>query len=283
MFAWHRHPAFLRRYGLLPHRLLNRGLAFFTAARRPAWAVQAAIAAWARIARIDLHDFEERTYSSIDDFFLRPLRQSARPIGRGFVSPADGLVIDAGTLGADSRLRVKGQDLSVDRIVNGRAYDLDLSAYVGGAYAIVFLTPRGYHHVHMPASAVVRDVRWIPGRFFPQNPAALAHVERVYERNERAVLRCALDDGREFLLVLVGASLIGGIHLAAMARADWAIEGPVRVERSYAKGDPIGYFSFGSTVIVFLPRGASERVHLGAEVHMGEPLFELRASGSGAA
>jgi len=277
MTAWHRHPAFLRRYGLLPHRLLNRGLSYFTAARRPAWAVQAAIATWARIAEIRLDEFEERTYSSIDDFFLRPLRPFARPIGRGFVSPADGLVIDAGILRADARLRVKHQELSIDRVVNGRAYDLDLSAYFGGAYAIVFLTPRGYHHVHMPAKAVVRDVRWIPGRFFPQNPAALEHVERVYERNERAVLRCALDDGREFLLVMVGASLIGGVHLEAMPRSEWALKGPVRVDRAYEKGERIGHFAFGSTVVVLLPNGAADHVELGTEVRMGETLFELRS------
>jgi phosphatidylserine decarboxylase len=277
-FAWHRHPAFLRLYGLLPHRLLNRGLSYFTAARRPAWAVQAAIVAWARLAGIDMDEFEERTYSSIDDFFLRPLRPFARPLGQGFVSPADGLLIDVGVLRADTRIRVKRQDLSVDRVVNGRSYDLDLSAYVGGAYAIVFLTPRGYHHVHMPANAVVRDVRWIPGRFFPQNPAALEHVERVYERNERAVLRCAFDDGREFLLVMVGASLIGGVHLEAMPRAEWAFERPVRVDRRYEKGEKLGHFAFGSTVVLLLPAGAAGHVELGAEVRMGETLFELRSA-----
>jgi phosphatidylserine decarboxylase len=275
--GWHLHPAFLRWYGFLPHRILNRGLSHLTAAKRPVWAVQAAIATWTRLADIDLHDFEERTYASVDDFFLRPLRPFARPIGRGFVSPADGLVIDAGILRADARLRVKRQDLSVDRVVNGRAYDLDLSPYAGGVYAIVFLTPRGYHHVHMPASAVVRDVRWIPGRFFPQNPTALDHVERVYERNERAVLRCAFDDGREFLLVLVGASLIGGVHLEAMPRSEWAFEGPVRVDRRYEKGEKIGHFAFGSTVVVFLPEGAARSVELGPEVRMGQTLFELRS------
>jgi hypothetical protein len=73
----------------------------------------------------------------------------------------------------------------------------------------------------MPCNGTIEDVRWIPGRFYPQNETALQHIPSVYERNERAVLRVRAEDGRELLLVMVGASLIGGIHLQALPRGDW--------------------------------------------------------------
>jgi phosphatidylserine decarboxylase len=269
-----RHPAFLRSYRFLPHRLLNRTTAALTAVVRPAWAVQAAIRTWSRVERIELDDFEPGPYASLDDFFLRRLRPGRRPIGSGFVSPADGQLVASGVLCQGSVLTVKGQRLSVDQIVNAKRYDLDLEPYLGGAYAVVFLTPRGYHHVHMPCDGSIEDVRWIPGRFYPQNETALSHIPGVYERNERAVLRARGSDGRELLLVMVGASLIGGIHLQALPRCEWVGDRPVYIGKRYTKGERIGHFAFGSTVIVLLPRGRDARLRAAAEVRMGETLFE---------
>lgn len=274
--GWHRHPAFLKSYGVLPHRWLNRALARFTAARHPRWAVQRAIESWSRWENIQLDDFEDRRFESLDDFFLRRLRPGARQIEGGFVSPADGKLVDAGTLERGRTLRVKGEALSVERIVNAGLHDLDLSEYDGGSFAVVFLTPRGYHRIHMPFDGVVQEARWIPGRFFPQNEVALRYIPRVYERNERAVLRCSLPDGREYLLVLVGASLIGGIHLQAMPRAAWVGEGATRVQKSYDKGAEIAHFAFGSTVVVLLPKDMASLATLRPEMRMGETLFRLR-------
>jgi phosphatidylserine decarboxylase len=269
-----RHPAFLRSYRFLPHRLLNRTTAALTAVKRPAWAVQAAIRTWSRIERIELDDFEQGPYASLDDFFLRPLRPGSRPIGAGFVAPADGQLVASGALGKGAVLTVKGQRLSVDQIVNAKRYDLDLEPYLGGTYAVVFLTPRGYHHVHMPCAGSIEDVRWIPGRFYPQNETALEHIPGVYERNERAVLRARDASGQDFLLVMVGASLIGGIHLQALTRREWVSDRPVHIGKRYAKGERMGHFAFGSTVVVLLPRGRDHRLCAGAEVRMGETLFE---------
>lgn len=273
--TWHRHPAFLKSYDLLPHHLLNRGLARLTSATKPAWAVQAAIKTWSSLADIELSDFEDRRFESVDDFFLRKLRDGARPIREGFVSPADGQLVDAGTLDQGRTIWVKGQAMLLERIVNAGLHDLDLAPYVGGSYAVVFLTPRGYHRVHMPCDGVLHDVRWIPGRFFPQNEAALQHIPRVYERNERAVLRCSTAQGQDFLLVMVGASLIGGIHLQAAPREAWVRRRAYTLGQSYAKGDEIGHFAFGSTVIVVLPEHTAERPPLEREVRMGQTLFRM--------
>jgi len=269
-----RHPAFLRSYRFFPHRLLNRTLALLTTTTRPAWAVRAAIRGWSRIERIELDDFEPGPYSSVDDFFLRRLLPGKRPIGAGFVAPADGKLVASGSLDERSLLTVKGQRLSLDQIVNANRYTLDLEPYLGGSYAVVFLTPRGYHHVHMPCDGSIEDVRWIPGRFYPQNETALEHIPGVYERNERAVLRVRAEGGQEFLLVLVGASLIGGIHLQALPRSEWTRVQVTKVGKRYEKGERIGHFAFGSTVVSVLPRGRDHQLRACAEVRMGETLFE---------
>lgn len=278
MIALHRRPAFLRGYRFLPHRLLNRGLARVTAATRPRFLVDRAIQLWARIERIDLDDFEARRFESLDDFFLRRLRPGARPIGSGFVSPADGKLVAHGRLDLDQPLAVKGQRLSVERVVNGGVHSLDLSSYAGGCFAVVFLTPRGYHRVHAPLDAELVDVRWIAGRYFPQNEDALEHIPRIYERNERAVLRLRVYSGHELLLILVGASLIGGIHLEGVARRDWVRPGPRALGLRLKRGDELGHFAFGSTVVALLPSGLTSPLEAGLPdaVRMGQTLFHSK-------
>lgn len=274
MIALHRTEAFLRSYAFLPHRWLNRTTAFVTSATRPAWAVDRAIHRWTVRDRIDLSEFESRRFESLDDFFLRRLAPGARPIGEGFVAPADGNLVASGRLDLGRPLLVKQQRLSVDRVVNGGLYDLDLSDYDGGMYAVIFLTPRGYHRVHMPQSGALDAVRWIPGRYFPQNEDALRVVPRVYERNERATLSCRDAQGRPFLMVMVGASLIGGIHLEGADRRDWVRPRPFELGLARERGEEIGHFAFGSTVVVLLPRGAFSRAVERPEVRMGQTLFQ---------
>jgi phosphatidylserine decarboxylase len=273
---FHRHPSFLRLYGLLPHAVLNRGLARLTRVTRPRWAVRRAISIWSRRAAIDLSECESREYTSVDDFFLRRLKPGSRPLGRGFVSPVDAKLLALGTVSETSVLSVKGQELTLERLVNAGGAGFDLRPYWGGRFAVLFLTPRGYHYVHMPCDGVLEQIAWVAGRYFPQNEDALRVIARVHERNERAVLRCTAAGGQPFLMVLVGASLIGGIHLTGLPRQSWIKTEPVTVSRSLRKGDELGWFTFGSTVIVLLPRtpsGAPPRTSAPSEVRMGQTLF----------
>lgn len=273
----HRHPLFLKSYGLLPHRLLNRAVGALCRVRQPQPAVQAAIRLWIRRGRIDMAPFEPRPFATVEDFFLRTLRPGARPIGGGIVAPCDGVLVAHGPIGSDAVLQVKGKPVGLHRLVNGRQHTLDLAQFDGGCQVTVFLTPDGYHHVHAPFAGDLVDVRWIPGRFFPQNDDALRHIPRIYERNERATLRLRPDGhpGQEALLVLVGASLVGGIELEGVARSTWAGPSPHALQRPVAKGDRLGHFSFGSTVVLLLPRGMAGRVlaEVGTPVRMGEPLL----------
>jgi len=277
MTLLHRSAVFLRGYRFLPHRLINRVCARLTAVRRPRWAVDRMVGFWTKVERIDLADFEQRRFESLDDFFLRRLRAGARPLGDGFLAPADGRLVATGRVDLGDPLVIKNQRLSVQRLVNGALHQLDVGAYDRASFAVVFLTPRGYHRVHMPIDGEIAEVQWIPGRYFPQNEDALEHIPRIYERNERAVLRCRATQGFEFLLILVGASLIGGIELSDVPRTAWARRTPTRLGLRRARGHEIGHFAFGSTVVVLVPQGTVEAVPLTPELRVGQRLFALSA------
>ncbi len=284
MSFWRTEP-FFQLYPALPHGVINRTAATITGLRRPRWAVDAAIAAWVRRDDIELGDFEDRRYESLSDFFLRRLRPGARPLGEGLVAPCDGRIVGAGRVDRDTILQVKGVPLSLDRVVHGGAPTSprwDLAKYQGGAYVTTFLSPRGYHYVHAPFDAQLLDVRWIAGRFFPQNEDALRHVPGIYERNERAVLRMVIG-GHEVLMVMVGASVIGGIELFGHARSAWVGPRPFALGRGVAKGEELGHFRFGSTVVMVLPEGlVGSAVRedalpaIGRDVQIGERILALQ-------
>lgn len=275
--------ALLRSYFLLPHRLLNRGFAKVVTQRTPRFAVQAAIALWTRRAGLDLSDFEPGPWNSVQAFFLRRLREGARPIEAGFVSPVDGHVVCAGPLQRDTRIDVKGRPLSLHRVVNGRDRSgnsplLSLDPYIGGHYVVLFLSPRGYHRMHMPVRAVINAWRWLPGRFFPQNERALSRIAGVYEKNERVVLRCATASGFDFLMVLVGASLVGGIAVDGIDLESLQQRGGSSQLHDCSlpreKGQELGHFRFGSTVILLWPAGTPPlAVRVGDDVRMGQTLL----------
>jgi phosphatidylserine decarboxylase len=271
--SWQLPPPLLRLYPLLPHALLNRAMGALSRARHPRPLVQAAFRAWIRRDAIDLAEFEPGPFATLEELFLRRLRPGARPIGPGVVSPVDGRVVATGGIAPGAALLVKGRPLSLERLVAGAGHPADLTPFHGGAWISIFLSPRGYHRIHMPESGTLADVRFIPGRFFPQNELALAHLDRVWERNERATLRIRRDAGGEALLVLVGASLVGGIELAGVPRAAWVARRPVPLGLRREKGDEIAHFRFGSTVVLLLPPGAPTlRARAGDELRMGEPL-----------
>jgi phosphatidylserine decarboxylase len=267
---------FFRIYRYLPHRLINLTAMKIAQAEWPRPVVAAAVEAWIRRAGIDMSDFEEQSYDSVEDFFLRRLRPGARPLAPGLISPVDGRLVGAGAIELSRPLRVKGQLISPARLVTGHIHDLPLTAYEGGSFATLFLSPEGYHRIHMPEAGEIIDCRWIPGRYFPQNEDALQHIYGIYERNERAVLRVRLDSGQELLMVLVGASLVGGIHLEGISRREWIRPSAVPIRRRAAKGEEIGHFAFGSTVVLLFPRPFAGRwiPAISSAVQMGEALWE---------
>ena len=177
-------------------------------------------------------------YRSFNEFFTRRLKSGARPVGEGFVSPADGRLLLYLNADADTPFPLKGAMRSLRTVFDEKApaglYDI----------AVVRLAPVDYHRFHFPCACETPDpVRIVPGKYHSVNPIALVRYPDVYADNERQILKCRASFG-DFWLVDVGAFGVGTIVQTYAG------------ER-HAKGDEKGYFKFGgSTVIVVLPAGA---------------------------
>ena len=245
MKPW-RTPLFLRLYEHLPQATFDRVVGGLMRLERPRGWVRAVIAAWVRRGGIDLSEVVVEDWPTVEAFFLRRLQAGARPLDDGLVCPVDGVMVGGG-----ERLVVKGTELDMVALIGG---ELGFEA----AVATVFLTPDGYHHVHAPADLEIVSTQSIAGRSFPQNDDALVARPDVYLRNARVVVRAQVG-GAPLVLVLVGASLISGIQVVAPGR--------------YDKGERIGSFSFGSTVVLAWPRawGACE-LQPGQRVRLGQGL-----------
>lgn len=273
----HQSAPFLRAYSFLPHGTLNRLTARLMQVQAPAAAVQAAIRLWIAQSGIDMADYEETHYPTLEAFFLRALKPGARPLSPGIVSPVDGQVFATGPITADTQITLKGHPLSLERVVNGYSHSATLAPYIGGHYAVIFLSPRGYHHIHAPCASTLWRCQWLPGRYFPQNAAALAKIPQVYERNERAALFFSDEEsGAPFVLVMVGASLVGGIHLAAEPQEAWRVPQATQLRSRYDKGQRLGHFSFGSTVVLLFAAGQIDRLLVtpGQPLQMGQPIAQ---------
>ena len=194
---------------------------------------------------------EARDYPSLCAFFVRQLKPGARsmdPRQDRLVSPCDGTLQALDQVNGDSLLQAKGHGYSVRELLAGADQGVELE----GAWAwTIYLGPRDYHRVHAPVAARLVDVRWVPGDRFSVAPKVLERTERVFTRNERAVLRLETERGPAFL-VMVGALNVGRIRVVGVEPG-----GPPAQPIACAKGAELARFEMGSTVVLVLPGGAA--------------------------
>lgn len=248
---------------LLPQHVLSNAMFWLTQRRWP-WLVHWIIRLYVRVFGVDLSEAAEpdpRAYSSFNAFFTRPLRPGARPLpsaANAIACPVDGRVSQAGRINDGRLIQAKGKGYALETLLGG---DQTLAAqFQNGLFATLYLAPKDYHRIHMPTAGHLSHTLLIPGRLFSVNPTTAAAVPGLFARNERAV--CSFDTSAgPMALVLVGAIFVGSIETvwagrltpprATMIRAEPAgDDGPV-LER----GDELGRFNMGSTVILLLPPG----------------------------
>jgi len=223
-------------------------------------------------------------FATFNEFFIRELADGSRPIeasANTLVSPVDGIVSQAGRLTGDTILQAKGREYSLHDLL---ASDLDdVHSYVDGAFATLYLAPHNYHRVHAPFAGTLHTARYVPGDLFSVNETTAAIVPGLFHRNERLILHFATAHGPA-AIIFVGALNVGSISTTwsgeIRPRKTGIIEtvdltaAPTEVE----KGDLLGWFNMGSTVIVLLPVGVckwSDRIQAGATVTMGKAIAEL--------
>lgn len=258
--AWSQYP--------LPHHALSRVVLALTRSR-VRWWKDLLIRTVVRLYGVDLAEAavsDAAGYPSFNAFFTRPLAPGARPVAKGdaeIACPVDGVVSQAGRISDGRIVQAKGRSFSVVELLGGSQQRA--APFAGGAFATLYLSPRDYHRIHMPRRGRLAEMVHVPGRLFSVDAATTRAVPRLFARNERVA--CLFDTAEGAMAVVaVGALFVSAVEtvwhgLVTPPRGrrvrTWSYpvqgEGVVRLQR----GDEIGRFNMGSTVIVLL---ASDRV-----------------------
>jgi len=263
----------------IPRQLATRFMGWFSRLEI-GWLTRLTIGLWRRIAPdLDLAEAREQRFRSLRDCFVRELRPGARPVDADpavIVSPCDAVVGASGRVRGTEVIQAKGfpytlLDLLGDERLAERHRD--------GVFATLRLRASMYHRFHAPADCRVRQVDYISGDTFNVNPIALRRIEKLFCRNERAVLALDLPDPCEAItLVPVAAILVASIRLHCLGGGpDLRRRGSNRIacDASYRRGDEMGWFEHGSTIVLFAA-GDFElcpEVREGATIRMGRPLL----------
>lgn len=286
---------------LLPKQLLTTWMGRLSAHERgalTAWMIRTFI----RRYGVDMAEAAEPdpgAYATFNAFFTRPLRAGVRPIATSdWVSPVDGTVSQLGPITGGRLIQAKGHTFSLNQLLGGDRTLAD--SLRDGSFATLYLAPRDYHRIHMPRAGALVSMRYVPGALFSVNPRTARGVPGLFARNERVVCRFADLKGRQgdFVMVLVGATIVGSIETTwhgvvtpprsgAIRTWIYPIEGrsqsgdatttpgaglPVRLDR----GEEMGRFALGSTVIVLMPSDARAdflaRWQPGAPIRVGETM-----------
>lgn len=246
---------------LLPKQALTRlagRVAGAQAGRFTTWLIRRFVAQYG----VDMNEAlqpEIGAYASFNDFFTRPLKPGVRPLAPAdFVCPVDGSISQFGAIGGERIFQAKGHAYMTTALLGG---DAELAArFRDGSFATLYLSPRDYHRVHMPCAGRLRRMVHVPGALFSVNPVTARGVPGLFARNERVVCVFDGDDGQPFVLVLVGATIVG-----SMATVWHGVVNPPRPGRvrswDYAadqavhlhQGEEMGRFLLGSTVVLLSP------------------------------
>ena len=198
-------------------------------------------------------------YASFNDFFTRALKPGARPLAQSeWVSPVDGAISQFGTIEGNQIFQAKGHRYSTTALVGG---DAALAApFENGHFATLYLSPKDYHRIHMPCAGKLTRMIHVPGDLFSVNPTTARGVPGLFARNERVV--CFFEGARgPWVLVLVGATIVGSMATVWHGIVNPPRPGTVREWRyedqavRLARGDEMGRFLLGSTVVLLFPPG----------------------------
>lgn len=264
----------------VPRIALTRAMGWFSQIRSP-WLARASIAVWRLFTDLDLSEAREQRFASLHACFTRRLVDGARPADPDpevLASPCDGIVGACGAVRDTQVFQAKGFPYRLEELFADAAL---AERYRDGCYVTLRLTSSMYHRFHAPHDCAIDRVDYISGDTWNVNPIALARVERLFCRNERALIHARLaSGGQPVLLVPVAAILVASIRLHFVdVLLHLKYRGPNRIDcdARAAKGEELGWFQHGSTIIVFAPRGFAlcEGTEPGVRLKAGQRLMAL--------
>ncbi len=269
---------------LLPKQALTAFAGLLAGARGGAWTTRAVNWFVGRYG-VDMAEAAEpdsAQYPTFNEFFTRALRPGARPLAdAAWLCPVDGAISQFGAIDGERIFQAKGHDYTVTALVGGEA--ALARQFHGGHFATLYLSPRDYHRVHMPCAGRLRRMIHVPGALYSVNPTTARGVPGLFARNERVV--CVFDgEHGPCVLVLVGATIVGSMATVWHGVVNPPRPGRVREwtyderELKLARGDEMGRFLLGSTVVVLFPPGPlhfNQRWAPGGAIRMGEAMADL--------
>ena len=266
----------------LPRTTLTRLMGWFSRIRSPLLA-RVSIAIWRLFTDLDLSDARQQRFESLHACFTRELVAGARPIDpdpQALVSPCDGIVGACGPVEGTTLWQAKGLPYAMQDLFGPTQ---DTTAFHDGLYITIRLTSSMYHRFHAPQDCRIEHLTYLSGDTWNVNPVALARVQRLFCRNERAVLRARLErGGYPIAIVPVAAILVASIRLHfldVLLHLKYPGPNEIACDARFAKGQEIGWFQHGSTLILFAPRGfaLADGIACGARVRVGQSLMRLPA------
>jgi phosphatidylserine decarboxylase len=264
----------------IPRRALTLFMGWVSKLQHPLVRVPS-IALWRLFCDVDLSDAARSRFTSLHDAFTRELRPGARSVDgdpQVLSSPCDGIVMAAGVISDDTLLQAKGLTYTLSELLADKSL---ATGHAGCRYLTLRLTAGMYHRFHAPADCHISRVTYISGDTWNVNPPALQRVERLYCRNERAVIQAQLTGGGgELLMVPVAAVLVASIRLHfADVLLHLRYRGPnaIDCDARPQKGQELGWFEHGSTIILILPQSCAlaDDLQTGTRVRMGQALGRL--------
>jgi phosphatidylserine decarboxylase len=261
----------------IPRRFATRFMGWFSRIEQPL-VRDLSLAVWQRCADLRLHEAERSDFRSVHDCFTRRLKPGARTVDADpavLTSPCDAIVGAWGEVREGMAVQAKGFPYALGELL-GRE---EAERYEDGVFVTLRLTASMYHRFHAPYDLRVEHVTYFSGDTWNVNPIALARIERLFCRNERAALRLRLATGEHVVTVVaVAAILVAGIRLRFLdvpACVRYGGRNDFDVEAAFRKGEELGWFEHGSTLLVFAPRGFRLHHHVatGAAIRMGQPLL----------
>ena len=268
----------------IPRRAATLFMGRFSKVRNPL-VKSVSIAFWRFFSKVDLSDAAEPHFASLHDAFIRKLKPGARPVNPNpliLTSPCDGIIGSHGQVDDSTIFQAKGFPYSItDLLPDPQLVD----TFRNGTYLTIRITAGMYHRFHAPVDCHISRVTYISGDTWNVNPIALKRVKQLFCKNERAVIEAEFPDQQgfptPFLMIPVAAILVASIRLHCidvLLNLRYRGANVIPCDTRYSKGDELGWFEHGSTIILLFPAQYRFAPHIreGLPIRMGEPLMSLR-------
>lgn len=274
----------IRLHYILPKRLLTRLIGLLAAAKMgkfTTWLIQQFVELY-HINTYEMYGNIE-DYSTFNEFFSRPLKKNARPIDEqtdSLVFPSDGTLSQYGNLTENLQIQAKGHYFTTETLL---ADEKDAEAFRNGKFCTVYLSPADYHRVHIPFAGKLLKMTYVPGELFSVNPLYVENIPELYARNERVVCLFETAVGK-MAVILVGATIVRSISTAWAGIVAPNTFGSIATETyekkkiTFEKGDEIGRFMMGSTVICLFEKDKiqfNENLKTQEHIMMGTPMASV--------